>query len=48
MGVKEIDDLFKRGLESLKKGNYVEAEALLVKAKKMTIELQELQKNKTE
>ena len=44
MNVQEIDSLFKRGLEALKKGNYAEAETLFIKAKKLTIELQELQK----
>jgi len=43
MDIKEIEILFKRGLESLKMGKYVEAEALLVKAKQMTLELQKKQ-----
>ena len=41
MSIKEIDILFKRGLESLKAGNYIEAEAFFVKAKKLTLELQQ-------
>jgi len=46
MDAKEIDNLFKIGLEYLKKGKYAEAEAFFTKAKKMTLELQELRKNK--
>ena len=42
----QIDSLFKRGLEALKKGNYTEAETFFIKAKKFTIELQELQRGK--
>jgi len=48
MSVKEIDNLFKRGLEFMRSGNYAEAEAFFIKAKKLTIELQELRKNKTD
>ena len=47
MDVQEIDNLFKRGLESMQKGNYNEAEMFFTKAKKLTVELQELRKNKT-
>jgi outer membrane protein assembly factor BamD (BamD/ComL family) len=39
MSVKEIDTLFSKGLESMRKGNFQEAETLFVKAKKMTLEL---------
>lgn len=40
MSVKEIDNLFSRGLELMRKGNFQEAETLFVKAKTLTIELQ--------
>ena len=43
MSVKEIEILFKRGLESMRMGNYIEAEALFVKAKRLTLELQKKQ-----
>jgi hypothetical protein len=41
MSIKEVDILFKRGLESLKAGNYIEAEAFFIRAKKLTLELQQ-------
>ena len=41
MGVKEIDLLVKRGLEFMKMGNYVKAEAYFIKAKELTLELQQ-------
>jgi outer membrane protein assembly factor BamD (BamD/ComL family) len=40
MSVREIDSLFNRGLELMRKGNYQEAESFFVKAKNMTLELQ--------
>jgi len=40
MSVREIDTLFSRGLESMKKGNFKEAETLFVKAKTLTLEMQ--------
>jgi len=40
MSIKEIDSLFSRGLESMKKGNFQEAEILFIKAKKLTLELE--------
>ena len=40
MSVREIDNLFNRGLEMMKKGNYQEAETFFEKAKNMTLELQ--------
>jgi hypothetical protein len=40
MSVKEIDNLFKRGLEFMKNGHYTEAEAFFIKAKNLTLELQ--------
>lgn len=39
MSVKEIDTLFSKGLESMRKGNFQEAETLFVKAKTLTLEL---------
>jgi len=39
MDVKEIDNLFKKGLESMKSGNYIEAETFFIKAKKLALEL---------
>ena len=44
MNVQEVDNIFKKGLESMKMGNYAEAEALFLKAKQLTLKLQELQK----
>jgi len=40
MSVKEIDNLFSRGLDSMRKGNFQEAETFFVKAKTLTLELQ--------
>jgi len=39
MSVVEIDTLFSRGLESMKKGNYKEAEVFFVKARTLTMEM---------
>ena len=39
MSVKEIDTLFSRGLESMRKGNFQEAESFFVKAKALTVEM---------
>jgi hypothetical protein len=39
MSIKEIDTLFSKGLESMRRGNFQEAENLFVKAKTMTLEL---------
>lgn len=40
MSVKEIDTLFSRGLESMRRGDFKEAESLFVKAKALTVEMQ--------
>ena len=40
MNNKEIDMLFNKGMELMKKGNFREAEALFEKAKNMTAETQ--------
>ena len=40
MSHKEIETLFNRGLEQMKRGNFQEAEALFEKAKSMTLEMQ--------
>ncbi|OQA95054.1 MAG: hypothetical protein BWY23_02558 [Spirochaetes bacterium ADurb.Bin218] len=36
---KEVDNLFDKGMEMMKKGQYKEAEALFEKARKMTMEM---------
>jgi len=38
MTIREIDTLFNKGLDMMKKGNFKEAEALFEKATVMTIE----------
>ena len=40
MSIKEIDTLFSKGLDSMKKGNFQEAETFFVKAKNLTLETQ--------
>ena len=37
MSKKEIDNLFSKGMEQMKKGNYSEAESLFLKAKDITL-----------
>jgi hypothetical protein len=39
MSVQEINNLFNRGLEMMKKGHYHEAESFFIKAKNMTLEM---------
>ena len=39
MSVHEVDNLFSRGLESMKRGNYKEAETFFVKARTLTLEM---------
>lgn len=39
MSINEINNVFNRGLEMMKKGNYREAESLFEKARTMTLEM---------
>ena len=43
MSIREIDNLFNKGLESMKTGNYIEAGAFFIKAKQLALELQQRQ-----
>ncbi|HPS58644.1 MAG TPA: tetratricopeptide repeat protein [Spirochaetota bacterium] len=38
MTIREIDTIFNKGLDLMKRGNFKEAETLFEKAKQMTIE----------
>ena len=38
MTIREIDTVFNKGLDMMKRGNFKEAEALFEKAKALTIE----------
>ena len=38
MTIREIDTIFNKGLDLMKRGNFKDAEALFEKAKQMTIE----------
>ncbi len=38
MSIKEINNVFNKGLDMMRNGNYKEAEALFEKAKNMTLD----------